>query len=570
MRKYIVYLLFVIFGLLLGYFIFGLSGNSGAGAETTSAESETQMWTCSMHPQIMQPEPGDCPICGMALTPADSDGDQLSPHEIRLSENAIALANIRTTKITGGSAEDGFLKLTGRIAENPQETSVQASYFTGRLERLNVSFEGETVRAGQLLATIYSPDLITAQQELLTAAGLKESQPELYRAVRNKLKLLKLSENQIDAIESSGEIQEYFPVHTTVSGTVSRKLVSSGEYVTQGQPLLEISNLNTVWAMFDAFENQIAGLKTGQKIKVTTRAFPGREFDAEVSFISPVLSTTSRTVAIRAGLANRDGLLKPGMFVEGKIETGAASGAEILTVPSSAVLWTGARSIVYVKTSPDQPVFELREVTLGRSLGDQYEILDGLKTGEEVVINGAFTVDSAAQLQGKTSMMSHGEDSHSHHHQIDLQFPENFEKDFYKVIQSYFSLTEAFVNSDPEAVRSASEKTLGLLETVSLSGLGKTEKSHLKTIRDMLKTIQNGESLENQRDHLIILSEEMVLVARNFKKIENQVYVAKCPMVADDTGAVWLTSKNEILNPYYGDAMLTCGEIIDTLKVKDQ
>src|SRR5690625_2339226 len=118
MRNYIVFLLFVIFGLLLGYFIFGLSENSGAGAETTSAESETQMWTCSMHPQIMQPEPGDCPICGMALTPADSDGDQLSPHEIRLSENAIALANIRTTKITGGSAEDGFLKLTGRIAEN--------------------------------------------------------------------------------------------------------------------------------------------------------------------------------------------------------------------------------------------------------------------------------------------------------------------------------------------------------------------------------------------------------------------------------------------------------------------
>ena len=210
-----------------------------------------------MHPQIMQPEAGDCPICGMDLIPAETSADGLLADQFKLTENALALANIQTSIVGNRNQKDNFVKLFGKIVENEESNLVLVSYFSGRIEQLNVSFTGEEVQKGQLLATIYSPDLYAAQQELITAASLKKSQPKLYKAVRNKLKLWKLSENQINQIETSGNVKESVPVYATVSGTVTEKLVEQGDYVKQGQPLLKITNLNTVWGNFDVFENQI-------------------------------------------------------------------------------------------------------------------------------------------------------------------------------------------------------------------------------------------------------------------------------------------------------------------------
>src|SRR5699024_1810677 len=194
------------------------------------------------------------------------------------SKNAMALANIQTTIVGDASETDeNAMLLSGKIVPNEETNAVQASYFEGRIEKLNVNFTGETIRKGQLLATIYAPALVAAQQELLTAASMKESQPTLYNAVRNKLKLWKLSENQIDEIEASGKVKENFPIYATVSGTVTEKLVEEGDYVSQGQPIVKVSNLNTVWAMFDVYENQISQLKVGQKITVSTNAYPNKE-----------------------------------------------------------------------------------------------------------------------------------------------------------------------------------------------------------------------------------------------------------------------------------------------------
>ena len=197
------------------------------------------------------------------------------------------------------------------------------------LNVLNVSFTGEEVRKGQLLATIYSPELYAAQQELITAASLKESQPALYKAVRNKLKLWKLSENQINQIEETGKVKENFPVYATVSGTVTEKLVEQGDYIKQGQPLLKIANLNTVWANFDVYENQIDRFKKGQEVMITTNAYPNKEFKGKVDFIDPVLNTKTRTVTLRVVLSNKDDVFKPGMFVTANIEGSTANNENI-------------------------------------------------------------------------------------------------------------------------------------------------------------------------------------------------------------------------------------------------
>ena len=272
MKKYIVYLGILAVGLLLGWILFGGSPKEETDHNHDAVTETNQMWTCSMHPQIMQPEAGDCPICGMDLIPADGVSDGLLADQFKLTENAIALANIQTSIVGKGNVEGNTIKLSGKIAENEEANAVQVSYFAGRIERLNVSFTGEEVRKGQLLATIYSPELYAAQQELITAASLKESQPALYKAVRNKLKLWKLSENQINKIEETGKVKENFPVYATFSGTVTEKLVEQGDYIKQGQPILKIANLNTVWGNFDVYENQINRFKKGQEVMITTNA----------------------------------------------------------------------------------------------------------------------------------------------------------------------------------------------------------------------------------------------------------------------------------------------------------
>ena len=181
MKKYIIYIGILAVGLLLGWILFGNSSNKETEHNHTDTTETNQMWTCSMHPQIMQPEPGDCPICGMDLIPAESSADGLLTDQFKLTENAMALANIQTTVVGKGNVDGNTLKLSGKIAENEEANAVQVSYFSGRIERLNVSFTGEEVRKGQLLATIYSPELYAAQQELITASSLKESQPALYK-----------------------------------------------------------------------------------------------------------------------------------------------------------------------------------------------------------------------------------------------------------------------------------------------------------------------------------------------------------------------------------------------------
>jgi len=563
MKKYIIYFGILAVGLLLGWFLFGNSITKETEHNHNTITEVNQMWTCSMHPQIMQPEPGDCPICGMDLIPAESSSEGLLENQFKLTENAMALANIQTSIVGNSNTEDNTVKLSGKIVENEEANTVQVSYFSGRIERLNVSFTGEEVRKGQLLATIYSPELYAAQQELITAASLKESQPALYKAVRSKLKLWKLSENQINQIETSGKVKENFPVYATVSGTVSEKLVEQGDYIKQGQPLLKIANLNTVWANFDVYEKQIDLFKKGQEITVTTNAYANKEFKAKVDFIDPVLDTRTRTVKLRAVLNNKQDTFKPGMFVEGKINGITSSKEQALTIPSTAVLWTGERSVVYIKTDPTQPVFEMRKITLGNQIGNNYEVLDGLNIGDEIVTNGTFTVDAAAQLQGKKSMMNKvdNQESMTSMENMEMKLPERFQKEFKTILKTYINMKNAFIQSDASEVSGFAKTMYSKTKTIDVSGLGKMEMAHFNKTLEMLKAISENNNIKEQRSNFVMLNENIVAMVTNIHGLDATLYVQKCPMANNNKGAIWLSAEKEIRNPYYGDAMLTCGEV---------
>lgn len=556
-------------GLLGGYFIFGTNNASVQQEKQNHSEEEIAkvMWTCSMHPQIMQEEPGDCPICGMDLIPAEASAEGLAADQFKMTDNAMALANIQTTIVgENQSGNQNMITLSGKINENEEENAIQASYFNGRIEKLSINYKGQEVKKGQKLATIYSPDLIAAQQELITASSLKESQPQLYRAVRNKLKLWKLSEKQISTIESSGRVQENFPVYATVSGTVAEVMSAEGDYVKQGQPILKISNLTTVWAEFDGYENQISQLKKGQKITISANAYPNTQIETTISFIDPILNTNSRTATIRAVLNNKNQMFKPGMFVVGKV-IGTETTTKNITVPSSAVLWTGKRSVVYVKTDPNSPVFEMREVVLEKATEDTYTILNGLNNGDEIVTNGVFTVDAAAQLQGKKSMMNKkgGNIVKRHENYADITVSKSFQQEFLPALVPYLKMKDALIQSDNKQVTVFAKTMLAILKNNNVSDLGKIEKEFFIKSRDMLENITKKEALEDQRAYFATLNENVVKLISGFDNLEKPFYVQKCPMANTNKGAVWISTEKEIRNPYFGDAMLTCGSVIDTI-----
>lgn len=585
MKKYIIYFGILVVGLLLGWLLFGGSSKEETEHNHDKVASTNQMWTCSMHPQIMQPESGDCPICGMDLIPAESSADGLLADQFKLTENAMALANIQTTIVGKGNVGGNTIKLSGKIAQNEEANAVQVSYFSGRIERLNVSFTGEKVLKGQLLATIYSPELYAAQQELITASSLKESQPALYKAVRNKLKLWKLSENQINQIEETQKVKENFPVYATVSGTVTEKLVEQGDYIKQGQPLLKIANLNTVWANFDVYENQIDVFKKGQEVLVTTNAYANKEFKGKVDFIGPILNANTRTVTLRVVLTNKNDVFKPGMFVTANIERVSSNNDEVLTIPTSAVLWTGERSVVYLKTNPDQTVFEMREVVLGNQIGNEYEVLEGLFVGNEIVTNGTFTVDAAAQLQGKKSMMNKGGGKtmtgHEGHLGMDhnaskkdsdhtnmnerLTVSEKFQEQLKVVYNEYINLKDALVKEDSKSTSISATSLLNNLSKVDMKLLTDNMAHNRwmsleKEIKSSATSISKASDIKVQRDHFKYLSVHFMNTVQVFG-VNEKVYVEFCPMGDNNKGAYWLSKEEKVINPYFGSAMLTCGDV---------
>lgn len=399
----------LVLGLLAGWLIFGKSSEENhEGHEHTTVEvaGET-MWTCSMHPQIRQNEPGDCPICGMDLIALEDETDSnIDPMAISMSPTAIQLASI-STDLVGSADPVKSVRLNGKVQSDERLVFSQASHIPGRIENLLVNFTGEFVKKGQVIASVYSPDLVTAQEELFEAEKIKGSQPQLFNAAKEKLKNWKLSESQIEQILQSGQTEEEFNIQSDVSGYVINRKVNVGDYISRGQAIYEIVDLSRVWVLFDVYEQDMQWIKKGDKVSFSVASIPGEMFKGTISFLDPVIDSKTRVAKARIDMENNGLKLKPEMFASGTVEAKLPAKSGNLSVPKSAVMWTGKRSLVYVKSETETGLnFMMREVTLGPSLGESYLVESGLDEGEEIAVNGTFSIDAAAQLAGKTSMMN--------------------------------------------------------------------------------------------------------------------------------------------------------------------
>ena len=571
MKKYIIYIAILVTGLALGWLIFGNSSKDSTISEKNPSESKTEeIWTCSMHPQIRQPEAGDCPICGMDLIPLETNNNT-NPLVFEMTADAVKIANIQTTLVGSGSVNTKGLKLSGKIKADETNSASIVSHISGRIEKLFISYTGEKVSKGQKIASIYSPKLITAQKELLEANKVKNVNPKLYEATVNKLKFWKITEEQIESIITSEEVIESFNIYAGFSGIVLNKKVSVGDYLNEGEVLFDIQNLNQLWALFDVYESDLGGIKTGSKISFTTPAIPNKIFTSSIVFIDPVINPATRTATIRTTINNQNQLLKPEMFLEGTINNTSSNNVSIL-VPKSAVLWTGERSVVYVKL-PDLPTpsFEFREVTIGESNGTNYTILDGINNGDQVVTNGAFVIDASAQLNNQSSMMNRTLLSNQPEGLPDYTSatPIEFKKQLKSVLENYLLIKNALVSSNIKESTKNSKLLIESLNKVDMK-LVKGEShvfwmAQMKAITENTNGIIEATDISEQRDLFSSLSNTIISTTKSFGVEKDTFYVQFCPMAGNDKGAYWLSKESKIKNPYFGDEMLTCGSVKETI-----
>ncbi len=473
----------VLAAIVVGYLVRGAvqePAPAPTAAEEASAdtgEQETQWWTCSMHPQIRQPAPGQCPICAMDLIPvSDGGAGGGGARRLTMSEGARRLAEIETSPVQRQFVTRP-VRLVGKVDYDEQLVRRIAAWVPGRLDRLYVDFTGTRVREGEHLVYLYSPELISAQEELLQALkSMKElegSEMDFVRsatrgtveAAREKLRLSGLTREQIKELEETGKPQDHLTIYAPIGGTVIHKHAREGMYVKTGDRIYTIADLSHVWIRLDAYESDMSWVRYGQEVEFTVEAMPGRKFTGKISFVDPILNERTRTVKVRVDVPNPDGRLKPGMFVRavvratigesGRVRQPDMSGkwmcpmhpsvvkeesgdcticgmplerAETLpfvddakdmepplVIPATAPLITGERAVVYVEVpEQERPTYEGREIVLGPRAGDYYVVAEGLEEGERVVMRGNFKIDSALQIQAKPSMMSPADEEPEH------------------------------------------------------------------------------------------------------------------------------------------------------------
>lgn len=461
----------LLLGLAGGYAFWGGGAASESMAEEAHqpASAESEFWTCSMHPQIQLPGPGKCPICAMDLIPVTPGSGMGGLRRLTVRPEQRALMRVRTVPVERRFPE-AELRLVGKVTYDETRLGYITAWVPGRIDELYVDYTGVTVREGDHMVKLYSPDLYTAQQELLQAkASLVEQQKSDIQSLRDsalgtitsareRLRLWGLSVEQIAEIEQRGTPEEHVTIYSPSSGLVIHRTAQEGMYVETGTRIFTIADLSRVWVQLDAYESDLEWLRYGQEVSFEAEAYAGRKFTGRISFIDPVLDRMTRTVKVRVNVENEAGLLKPDMFVRAVVRSRITSAGPVidaalagkwispmhpevvkdgpgkcdicgmdlvpaeelgyvtasnaskdapLVVPVSATLMTGTRAIVYVELpDTEEPTYEGREVVLGPRAGDEYIVRNGLKEGELVVAEGNFKIDSALQIQAKPSMMN--------------------------------------------------------------------------------------------------------------------------------------------------------------------
>jgi Cu(I)/Ag(I) efflux system membrane fusion protein len=583
--------LMLILGVAAGGLFFGGGDDEAAGhqhAEEGGGGEESTTWTCSMHPQIQQDEPGQCPICGMDLIPASSgeeSGETLEPDQIRLDERAQKLARIRTIEVERRASEGAAKRLLGRIVPDETRVKTVTSWTSGRIDRLRVATTGERIRRGQVIADIYSPEIYAAHRELLSALDQLErlsdaqsfaqtSAKSGVESVRRKLKLLGVTDSQLKRMEKADSPWESVPIRAQFGGTVLERLVDEGNYVNAGSGIYRVADLSNLWVQLDAYESDLPALQEGQLVELEVASLPGVTFEGKISFIDPVVDPKTRTAQVRVEVNNPDGELRPGMWTEATVlADDAVPGGEKppLVIPESAPLFSGRRSIVYVKVPDrDVPTYEAREVKLGAKVGHVFPVIAGLEAGEEVVIYGAFVLDADLQIRGGKSLMTRPDDSAMRAIDRAMDVPDSFRDQLAPIFLAYLDMQRGLAADDLGVATVAAKNLQGAIDNFEANGPPKAMRAWSnieEQLTPRVKAFIDAPDIASARAVFEDITQQLKLLLQHFgNPLDEELKVAYCPMAFDNRGAEWLQTESEVDNVYFGEEMRRCGEFRGSLE----
>ena len=604
----------------------GFSGSSDEATSQAGGGGEDKRYICPMMCTPPSTEPGRCPVCAMELVEATSGGggDGIS---VTIEASARRLVGIQTAMSKMGQVTR-TIRTIGSIDFDESRLSTISAYIDGRLEKMYADYAGVQVSEGDDLALIYSPQLYSAQTEFVTSLEGSSSKrfqigdSNLQDMARENLSELGMTTDQIESLRKSRKPQSRIRIKSPQSGTVIEKTAVEGDYVKTGQKLYRIADLTSVWLMLDLFPDDAATVRFGQQVEAEIQSMPGEVFTGRVAFIDPTVNKKTRTVRVRVEVMNFDGKLRPGDYATARItvpaiptklvydpalsgkyispmhpqvirdepgdcplcgmdlvptvQLGYATEPQpeqrVVTVPRDSVLLTGDSGVIYVETEPGR--FEIRRVTVGPMNDDEAVIIEGLAAGETVATGGNFLIDSQMQLAGNPSLMDPSKaPSYS---PGPLELPDlqpvmlagKSASDFDKAYDAYFEIQCAMAAdmTPPPVALNTLLDSLARLE-MSADVPDDAQKHLAKSRRAALR--MDG-SLETAREAYRAVSHGMLRAATHARgpKTAKALTHYYCPIVPGG-GGDWMQPGGELANPYWGDEMLTCGEVVRDMAIAE-
>ncbi|MFB3893187.1 MAG: efflux RND transporter periplasmic adaptor subunit [Phycisphaerae bacterium] len=540
-------------------------------------------YTCGMHPWVILPHPGDCPICHMKLVPleAASFGGQVAVSPEISQSFGLRVAPVVTGPVTR------VIRTVGTVDDDETLVRDVNLKIGGWVEKLYVDYTGQAVQAGQPLLDIYSPELYAAQEEYVQALNARAGQPrpapgattgetrwdgDLVEAARKRLEYFDISTQQIRELEQSGKAAKIMTIRAPYKGLVILKNVVQGAKVEAGTQLYRIADLSRVWVMVTLYEYQVPFVTVGQKADVSLPYIPGQTFQGKVGFIYPTLNQELRQAKVRVELDNPEMILKPGMFADVEIRSTLAS--DRVLVPRAAVTYTGKREVAFV--SLGQGKFELRNVTLGVEADNgMVVVLDGLKPGDLVITSGEFLLDSEVNLREAQAKLLPGGLATQQKAPAAVagaselaSLPADAAAAVSALADNYFSIGDKLASDTMEGVGDAARKLAAVADGLVRIPIPQDEHfwhrhaDEIAQIRGKALQIADAKDLARARELFADLgtSEAKLLratgVPPSYGKAIEELH---CPMYREGQGGTyWLQPAGPVRNPYYGKAMLEC------------
>ncbi len=535
------------------------SQHASGPASGAPGERKVLFYQSPMHPWIKSDKPGNCTICGMKLVPVfegDPVSDATAEPVVKLSPQTLGTIQVETTPVERKPLRR-LIRVAGRIDDDESAHRRLSAYVEGRIDKLFVNYVGAEVTAGQPLASLFSRELIVARSEYNIAAQKPPSRERdsLIAASTQRLRRFGLTPEQIEKLP--GQTGDTFEIVAPISGTVVSRMVYEGQYVKEGDVLFEIADFSKMWFVFAAYERDLAWIRTGQQVDVTTPSVPGKVFTAPITFIDPNLMMETRTANVRVVLDNP---LVPGaaghrrellhkIFADGRIRVDTEP---VLAVPRSAVLSPGGDALVYVAKAERE--YEPRRITLGRAGDNFWEVLAGLQEGERVVTAGNLLIDAQAQLD----MPSHG--AAPPQTAAPLSDPQRAAAE--KLFLAASAVADALAADDLSAHNERIEAlhTTAVAAGTELGAHGKrlSTVAHVGPTKDLT-------AARKQFYPLSMAVADLAVQGRRQPGGITGVKIFECPMAksavpsAETNQGRWVQAGGPLRNPFFGAEMLECG-----------